>query len=80
MTSSPSMAAGAAEVLVTDANDGQDGASAIRLDDRVETRVKPRADDRVDAGDGEVLEVGIRQVDHLRHEVAAEKPDRSLRW
>ena len=58
------------QILVAQADDRQDRAAAVGLDDRVDARIEPRADQRLDAGQCQFLELGIRQVDHLRDEVA----------
>ena len=66
------LAVGDLKVLVAQPHDGQDGPAAVGLDDRIDARIQPRADQRFDAGQGKLLELGIRQIDHLGHEIAAE--------
>jgi hypothetical protein len=58
------------EILVADADDREDRAAAIGLDDRVAPRIEPRAHERLHARDRQFLVLGIGQVDDLRHEVA----------
>ncbi len=62
--------AGNFQVLVAHADDGQDRTATIGFHDRIDARIETRADQRLDAGQRQFLELGIRQVDHLGHEIA----------
>ena len=64
-------AAGHFEVDCTEPDDQQDRASLVGLEDRVNSGLEPGRDQSLDARDGQFLILGIGQVDHLGHEVAA---------
>ena len=66
------LAAGHFQILVAEANDCQDGSAAIGFDDRIDARIKPSADQRLYAGQGQLLELGVGEIDHLGDKVAAE--------
>ena len=74
----PTGGTGNLQVLVADADDRQDRAAAIGFDNRIDARIEPGADQRFHAGQGQFLELGIRQIDDFGHEVARRAPGRGL--
>ena len=63
--------AGHLQVFVAQPHNGQNRAPPIGLHNRIDTRVEPRAHQRFNARDGQLLIFGIGQVNHLGHKVAA---------
>src|SRR5207245_10848343 len=63
-------AVGKLQVDVTDPDDQQDAAAALGLGNRVDARLQARGNDFFRSGDGQVLELWLRQVNHLAEVVA----------
>ena len=59
------------QIFVAQPDNRQDRAAAIGLGNRVDARIKPRADERFDSGQRQLLEFRIGQINHLGHEIAA---------
>ena len=58
--------------LLPKADDSENRAAAVGFGDRIDARIEPRADERLHAGQGELLKLRIGQINDLRHEVAGQ--------
>ncbi len=67
------------QVDPAEADDHQDGAPLVGLEDRVNARLQAGRDQRLDVGDGQLLVAGVGQVDDLGDEVARPRPGRGPR-